>query len=190
MTVSNSRRVLISGDGTAKGTKITDAVSGEQIGLVQGYTIKHRVNEAARAVIEVLLPKVDLECDANVIGVAYGAQDTEVAPTYAPHEMRVMQEKTELDAKRLALRDFMEDRSKFYKLDAVDQELLINQLAAMNGYSSCLGQRIARFKPQQHPAIAAMQPLESDGKGLDLNDDTPLAPACDLTGDGTCEACQ
>lgn len=25
---------------------------------------------------------------------------------------------------------------------------------------------------------------------LDLNDDTPLAPACDLTGDGTCEACQ
>ncbi len=25
---------------------------------------------------------------------------------------------------------------------------------------------------------------------LDLNDDTPLAPACDLSGDGTCEACQ
>jgi len=41
-----------------------------------------------------------------------------------------------------------------------------------------------------HPAIAAMQPLDSDGKGLDLNDDTPLAPACDLSGDGTCEACQ
>lgn len=41
-----------------------------------------------------------------------------------------------------------------------------------------------------HPAIAAMQPLESDGKGLDLNDDAPLAPACGLSGDGTCEACQ
>ena len=26
--------------------------------------------------------------------------------------------------------------------------------------------------------------------GLDLNDDTPLAPTCDLSGDGTCEACQ
>lgn len=26
--------------------------------------------------------------------------------------------------------------------------------------------------------------------GLDLNDDTPLAPACDLSGDGSCEACQ
>lgn len=29
-----------------------------------------------------------------------------------------------------------------------------------------------------------------DSKALDLNDDTPLAPACDLSGDGTCEACQ
>ena len=26
--------------------------------------------------------------------------------------------------------------------------------------------------------------------GLDLSDDTPLAPACDLSGDGSCEACQ
>lgn len=25
---------------------------------------------------------------------------------------------------------------------------------------------------------------------INLDDDTPLAPACDLSGDGTCEACQ
>lgn len=25
---------------------------------------------------------------------------------------------------------------------------------------------------------------------LDLDDDTPLAPACDLSGEGTCDACQ
>lgn len=25
---------------------------------------------------------------------------------------------------------------------------------------------------------------------LDLNDDTPLTPVCDLSGEGTCEACQ
>ena len=25
---------------------------------------------------------------------------------------------------------------------------------------------------------------------LDLDDDTPLAPACDLSGEGTCESCQ
>lgn len=41
-----------------------------------------------------------------------------------------------------------------------------------------------------HPAVAAMQPLDNDGKALDLNDDTPLAPACDLSGDNPCEACQ
>lgn len=112
-------------------------------------------------------------------------------PTYAPHEQRVMQEKTELDAKRLALRNFIEDTPKFYALDVIDRELLVNQLAAMNAYTAALGQRIARFVPQdQHPAVAAMQPLDNDGKALDLNDDTPLAPACDLSGDGTCEACQ
>lgn len=60
---------------------------------------------------------------------------------------------------------------------------------------------------QLHPAVAAMQPLDNDGNPiltkvlpageplhkaglLDLDDDTPLAPACDLSGDGTCEACQ
>lgn len=41
-----------------------------------------------------------------------------------------------------------------------------------------------------HPAVAAMQPLDNDGKALDLNDDTPLAPACDLSADGACESCQ
>lgn len=43
-----------------------------------------------------------------------------------------------------------------------------------------------------HPAVAAMQPLDNDGHVLDLDDDTPLdaGKACDLSGDGTCEACQ
>lgn len=27
-------------------------------------------------------------------------------------------------------------------------------------------------------------------KLLDLEDDTPLAPACDLSGEGACESCQ
>lgn len=134
-------------------------------------------------------------------------------PTYAPHELRVMQEKTELDEKRTKLRDFIEDTPRFYALHPEERGLLVNQLTAMNAYTAALGQRIARFTPQaQHPAVAAMQPLESDGKaiaprssampsyeqheqrlhrpGLDLTSDTPLAPACDLSGDGTCEACQ
>lgn len=34
--------------------------------------------------------------------------------------------------------------------------------------------------PDQSPAVEL----------LDLDSDAPLAPACDLSGDGTCEACQ
>jgi hypothetical protein len=39
-----------------------------------------------------------------------------------------------------------------------------------------------KTSPEQKPAEESAE--------LDLNDDTPLAPACDLSGDGTCEACQ
>lgn len=46
-------------------------------------------------------------------------------PTYAPHEQRVMQKKTELDAKRIKLRAFIEDRPKFFTLDVVDRTLLL-----------------------------------------------------------------
>lgn len=34
------------------------------------------------------------------------------------------------------------------------------------------------------------QALDQADALLDLDDDTPLAPVCDLSGDGTCEACQ
>ncbi len=39
-------------------------------------------------------------------------------------------------------------------------------------------------------AAAATATDSTPAEGLGLNDDTPLAPACDLSGDGTCEACQ
>ena len=110
---------------------------------------------------------------------------------YAPHELRVMQEKTDLDEKRIKLRTFIEDRPKFFELDAIDRAHMVNQLAAMNAYSAALSQRIARFVPQSaHPAVAAMQPLSNDGTAAADPDDFPLGKACDLSGDGTCEACQ
>ena len=112
-------------------------------------------------------------------------------PTYAPHELRVMQEKTELDEKRTKLRNFIEDTPRFYALHPEERGLLVNQLTAMNAYTAALGQRIARFTPQaQHPAVAAMQPLSNDGTDAADPDDFPLGKACDLSGDGTCEACQ
>ena len=133
-----------------------------------------------------------------------------MSTTYAPHEQRVMQEKTDLDEKRIKLRNFIEDTPKFYALHPEERGLLVNQLTAMNAYSAALGQRIARFVPQEqpHPAIAAMKPLDNDGKPavstvgflttqppyvkLDLDSDKPLptAQACDLSGDGSCEVCQ
>lgn len=110
---------------------------------------------------------------------------------YAPHEQRVIQEKIDLDDKRIKLRNFIEDRPKFFTLDVVDRTLLESQLHVMNGYSAILGQRIARFTPRaQHPAVAAMQPLSNDGTAATDPDDFPLGQACDLSGDGTCEACQ
>jgi len=40
-------------------------------------------------------------------------------------------------------------------------------------------------------AVAVEQPQDAQqSPGLDLDDDTPLAPACDLSGEGSCEACQ
>lgn len=41
---------------------------------------------------------------------------------------------------------------------------------------------------EQNTSQTENQQPASDG--LDLDSDAPLAPACDLTGDGTCEACQ
>lgn len=87
---------------------------------------------------------------------------------YAPHEQRVVDEKRDLDEKREKLRAFIEGRGKFEQLDTEDQILLRNQFGAMNVYSAVLAQRIARFTAN----------------------DFPLGKACDLSGDGSCEACQ
>lgn len=38
--------------------------------------------------------------------------------------------------------------------------------------------------------LLAQQSHHDGRKPVDLSDDTPLEPVCDLSGDGTCEACQ
>ena len=78
-----------------------------------------------------------------------------------------------------------------YQQAQARKEADIARVVSMNTPLGAVAAPIAAAQAQSaHPAIAAMQPLESDGKGLDLNDDTPLAPACDLSADGACEACQ
>lgn len=66
--------------------------------------------------------------------------------SYQPHELRAIEEKAELDAKLLNLREFT-TTEKFASLDMAEQRLLQGQAVAMDGYSSILRRRIERFTP-------------------------------------------
>lgn len=63
-----------------------------------------------------------------------------------PHQQRVVDEKTELDKKAVALSDFIGNSPIFETLDPAEQELLREQNDVMWLYSSILGARIAAFK--------------------------------------------
>lgn len=64
------------------------------------------------------------------------------------HQQRVIDEKTELDAKRIKLEQFIDYGSGpiFQSLPAEEQDRLNRQMAIMNDYSLILGERIAEFK--------------------------------------------
>jgi hypothetical protein len=74
MTASTTR-VRISGNGTSAGTTITNLDTGEKIGPVIRYSITQERQQVAHAVIEVLLPQVDIECDATVRAVRANTPD-------------------------------------------------------------------------------------------------------------------
>lgn len=94
---------------------------------------------------------------------------TQSLPALQPYEQRVVAELNDLNEKRSKLITFIQASPVFAGLDPHDQNLLRHQLGAMNTYSEILTARIARFTAG--PAIS-------------------LGKACDLSGDGTCEACQ
>jgi hypothetical protein len=62
-----------------------------------------------------------------------------------PHEQRVVDEKTELDAKLLKLCSFIDANPMFHTLSDFDRALLLNQRNAMRRYSDILALRITRF---------------------------------------------
>ena len=62
-----------------------------------------------------------------------------------PHQQRVVDEKTELDQKAMALSNFIGKSPVFETLDPVEQERLKEQNDVMWQYSEILGQRIAAF---------------------------------------------
>ena len=61
------------------------------------------------------------------------------------HEIRVINEKAELDDKFNKLVSFMMTDA-YSSLQSVDQGLLMVQVRIMKMYSECLGDRISRFK--------------------------------------------
>jgi hypothetical protein len=65
--------------------------------------------------------------------------------TMAPHQQRVVDEKTELDDKRDKLRAFIDGNAIFAGLPNDEQERLVRQHSCMTEYSEILGERIAAF---------------------------------------------
>ena len=63
----------------------------------------------------------------------------------APHQQRVVNEKSELDKKALALSDFIGNSPIFETLDEAEQERLKEQNDVMWQYSEILAARIAAF---------------------------------------------
>ncbi len=63
----------------------------------------------------------------------------------APHQQRVVDEKTELDKKAHALSQFIGHSPIFETIDAEEQERLKEQNDIMWQYSEILGKRIAAF---------------------------------------------
>ena len=86
-----------------------------------------------------------------------------------PHQERVVAERAELNEKLTKLLAFMNTES-FEALPDRDRYLLNKQASFMGFYRDTLDERIAL--------------IEED------DTDFPLGKACDLSGDGTCEACQ
>jgi hypothetical protein len=68
--------------------------------------------------------------------------------TMQAHQQRVIEEKTELDAKREKLDQFIQTSIAFPTLPGVERERLREQLRVMGEYSDILDQRIAAFSAQ------------------------------------------
>ncbi len=62
-----------------------------------------------------------------------------------PHQQRVVDEKTELDARIDKLNAFIATSLIFVGLDPAERERLREQLKHMKAYSAVLGERIAAF---------------------------------------------
>lgn len=89
-----------------------------------------------------------------------------------PYQERVVSELEQRQAELTKLRAFIASE-KFRAVDRGERQRLMRQEAAMTELVTVLDERVAAFKAE----------APQDG-------DFQLGKACDLSGDGTCEACQ
>lgn len=66
-------------------------------------------------------------------------------PKYAPHQQRVVDEKSELDEKLTKLGEFINSSPIYTGLPEAERERLVRQKSCMGEYSEILGERIAAF---------------------------------------------
>lgn len=64
---------------------------------------------------------------------------------YQPHQLRVINEQTELEIKLKGLREFIRNNAAFQTLPKDEQLLMKTQMDLMAAYSNILGMRIAKF---------------------------------------------
>lgn len=103
-----------------------------------------------------------------------------------PHQQRVVDEKAELERRLTGLRAFIAGTT-FPLVDREERRRLMKQEILMTELAELLAERIAAFTAPELPAPGA------GGADLGLpiiENDFALGKACDLSGEGTCEACQ
>lgn len=80
-------------------------------------------------------------------GHGYFDPHESVTKNYEPHELRVIEEETQLNERLNKLDAFISSNELFYELEENVQTLLIEQRVHMRGYSAVLAKRIAGFNP-------------------------------------------
>lgn len=88
-----------------------------------------------------------------------------------PHQQRVVDELATLNTRIVSLHKFINSET-FPQVERAERNRLIRQEAIMIELSQVLTERVAAFGVAAEP------------------EDFALGKACDLSGEGTCEACQ
>ena len=133
------------------------------------------------------------------------------APALQPYQARVVDEASELTARIVALTRFLEVPP--VGVDPAELSVLFRQKQAMMSYLDCLLDRLRLWAPWHvgnataelvvgahlsavpgvsAPVASATPPVAAADLPVapTTDDDFPLGAACDLSGDGTCDACQ